>query len=72
VGKLSARVRDRLWERVTRELGPGRAVLVRAEANEQGYTVELAGWNDREVVDLDGFQLSRILKKGNHVRTTSY
>ena len=61
VGRIPARVRERLWDRVVSALGPGRALIVRPAANEQGFVFDLAGWTDRELVDLDGFQLSRIL-----------
>ena len=61
VGRLSARVRDRLWERVVHSLDTARAALVYSAAGEQGYTVTLAGDQRREVVDYDGFQLLRFL-----------
>lgn len=61
VGQLSGRVRDRLWERVIDNLEGGRAVMVAVKAGEQGFEIRMEGYGDRQVVDFDGIQLSRIL-----------
>lgn len=61
VGELSARVRTRLWQRVVKDLNGGRATMVCSRAGEQGYTIEMEGVGDRDVIDLDGIQLSRNL-----------
>lgn len=61
VGDLSSRVRDRLWERVLRSSGDGRAILVRSANNEQGYAFDLVGHTKRTVIDLDGFQITKLL-----------
>jgi len=65
VGELSARVRDRLWLRVVNACADGRAILVRSANNEQGYLFDLVGYSDREIVDLDGFQITRLLDNIN-------
>ncbi|NJQ14413.1 type I-E CRISPR-associated endoribonuclease Cas2e [Streptomyces bohaiensis] len=57
VGTLSARVRDELWRVVSASVGAGAAVLVHAEANEQGYALRTAGERRRVPVDLDGLTL---------------
>lgn len=60
VGDLSGRVRDRMWERVLSSSGSGRAILVRSANNEQGYVFDLVGHTKRTVVDLDGFQITKL------------
>lgn len=58
VGKLSRRVRERLWARVKELAGPGRALLVYQTRNEQGYTFETHD-HHWEPVDFDGVTLIR-------------
>ncbi|MFJ2645570.1 type I-E CRISPR-associated endoribonuclease Cas2e [Streptomyces sp. NPDC087420] len=57
VGTLSARVRDELWAVVAASVGPGAAVLVHPEANEQGFALRTAGDRRRTPVDFDGLAL---------------
>ncbi|MFD7506197.1 type I-E CRISPR-associated endoribonuclease Cas2e [Streptomyces sp. NPDC059850] len=57
VGTLSARVRDELWSVVSASIGPGAAVLIHPEANEQGFTLQTAGERRRVPVDFDGLAL---------------
>lgn len=59
VGKLSAMVRDRLWERVCEGTKGGSGILVHATDNEQGYAFRLHGTPSREVVDFEGLSLIR-------------
>lgn len=64
VGRVSAEVRDRLWERVINELArreaeSSAAVLVYAAQNEQGYEFRVHGDPDREVMDFEGLWLVR-------------
>ncbi|KAA8816155.1 type I-E CRISPR-associated endoribonuclease Cas2 [Bifidobacterium rousetti] len=56
VGKVSARVRDRLWERITDEIGDGKAVMIHPSNNEQGYKIKTynSEWSTR---DYDGLTL---------------
>lgn len=56
VGKVSARVRDLLWERVVDGVGRGRAILVHSARNEQGldFRVHNHEWH---TVDYDGISL---------------
>jgi|FLYL01.1.fsa_nt_gi CRISPR-associated protein Cas2 len=65
VGQLSGRVRDRLWTRVVDSLDGGRAVMVAVRAGEQGFEIRVEGFRDRQVVDFDGIQLTRILTVEN-------
>ena len=53
VGKVSARVRERLWKRILTEIGTGRAIMVFPVRNEQGFDFRLHNCS-RERVDLDG------------------
>lgn len=54
VGKVSARVRDELWD-ITRDgVKDGTALMVISARNEQGF--EIRNWGHRwEPVDIDGF-----------------
>ncbi len=53
VGRVSARVRDELWVRITRNINEGHAIMVYSVRNEQGFdfiTHNIAS----ERMDLDG------------------
>lgn len=56
VGQVSARVRDRLWERVCKECKSGRATMVYSVRNEQRYDFRIHNttW---EPIDFDGLKL---------------
>lgn len=56
VGQVSARVRDRLWERVTDTIKDGRATMVFNTNNEQrlDFRVHNSSW---EPIDFDGIKL---------------
>ena len=56
VGKQSARIRDKIWERVTANTKSGRSVMVYPTNNEQGFDFRVCGatW---EPVDYDGLKL---------------
>lgn len=56
VGRLSARVRENLWDLVVAERKQGKALLIYRTNNEQGYAVRSAGhkWNP---VELEGMTL---------------
>ncbi|ATU19686.1 type I-E CRISPR-associated endoribonuclease Cas2e [Bifidobacterium choerinum] len=58
VGHVSARVRDRLWERIVDTLKDGRAIMVFSARNEQhlDFRVFRSDW---QPVDCDGLQLIR-------------
>lgn len=62
VGTMSAMVRDKLWEKVTRESKSGRAVLLYPARNEQGFLVRTHGASRREVWEQEGLQLIRECK----------
>lgn len=57
VENYSVRVREKLWEVVTREVGAGNAVLAWTSANESGFEFVTVGENCRTPVNWDGLQL---------------
>lgn len=56
VGRVSARVRERLWERIVEHVKEGRVVMVYSARNEQGleFRVHQGNWLP---IDFDGLQL---------------
>lgn len=58
VGKVSARVRDELWNQVLTMVKDGRALMVHEEANEQGYSFR-SHRHHWDVVDVDGLTLMK-------------
>lgn len=56
VGKVSARVRELLWEQVHENIGVGRAVMTYSSNNEQGLEFKTIG-QEWEPVDFDGLEL---------------
>ena len=61
VGHYSARVRERLWLTIQREISPGNAVLAWAAPNDAGFDFETCGMNRRVPVELDGLKLCSFL-----------
>ncbi len=59
VGNLPARVRDKLWEKVEREVKEGSAVLLHSARTEQGFAVRCHGDRSRVPVDWEGLTLIR-------------
>ncbi|MEA4854194.1 MAG: type I-E CRISPR-associated endoribonuclease Cas2e [Christensenella sp.] len=55
-GNVNARIRDKLWERVTKEIGKGRAVMVFTARNEQHMDFRVCN-SDWEPIDFDGLKL---------------
>lgn len=56
VGRVSARVRDLLWERIVEGIGRGRAIMVYSARTEQRLAFRVHG-HDWEPVDFDGLSL---------------
>ena len=56
VGHVTARVRDRLWERITGQIRTGKAIMVYSARNEQhlAFKVHRSDWNP---VDCEGLAL---------------
>ncbi len=57
VGTYSIRVRERLWETIQKEIGPGNAVLAWAASNDAGFDFNTCGENRRIPVIIDGLKL---------------
>lgn len=62
VGNVSARVREKLWQKVCAKTGEGAAMLIWATNTEQGYRIDFWGDTSRRVYDWDGLQLITRLK----------
>ena len=61
VGKLSALVRGKLWEKIVKASDKGGGMLIYPNNNEQGYSVISFGGMRREIVDIEGLSLVRTL-----------
>jgi CRISPR-associated protein Cas2 len=57
VGNLPARVRDRLWERVLREVWEGSAVMLYSSRTEQGFSIRSRGDRRRNPLEFEGITL---------------
>ncbi|AEB11727.1 type I-E CRISPR-associated endoribonuclease Cas2e [Marinithermus hydrothermalis] len=57
VGRVSAMVRDLLWEKVVEKAGEGRCAMAYRTNNEQGFALKLHGYQDRSLRDFDGIVL---------------
>ncbi|HUT30844.1 MAG TPA: type I-E CRISPR-associated endoribonuclease Cas2e [Sedimentisphaerales bacterium] len=64
VGRISARVRDLLWERVDRSLKGGAALLIHDSDTEQGFAIRTNGATRRLIQDFEGL----LLPKSPHAR----
>jgi len=72
VGKVSALVRDKLWDRVVRSVAsikprksgrkPG-AIMVYTTNNEQGFSLRVAGDTNHNVADFEGLLLVQSPRK---------
>ena len=60
VGKISALVRDLLWDKVCRESRGGASLLVHAAEREQGFAIRIWGGPSRQVEDFEGLLLIRV------------
>lgn len=58
VGRLSARVREQLWELVRAYIGEGRALLIWSVRSEQHFAIASLG-HDRDPVDIEGCLVMR-------------
>ncbi len=57
VGKFSAKVREKLWESVTNNIGEGNAVMAWSTNTEAGYDLCTFGKNRRIPVKFEGMKL---------------
>lgn len=59
VGRLSARVRDKLWDMIVQSGRADGALMIYGAATEQRFRVRAWGETDREPVDFEGLTLIR-------------
>jgi len=57
VGRVSAVVRDALWDRATERAGSARVMQIWSASNEQGFMMRVYGLAATSVVDIDGLNL---------------
>ena len=57
VGKVSAMVRDRLWDKARLGAKTGAGMLLHSSQTEQGFTARSFGETTRELVDWEGLML---------------
>ena len=62
VGKISALVRDKLWDKTCKNIKKGGCILIFSTNNEQGYGVRTFGDTTRKVINYDGLNLVKQLK----------
>lgn len=63
VGHLSARVRDKLWEKCCQEKLIGGVTQIWSSNTEQRFRMRMCGSTQREIVEHDGLQLIRVPTK---------
>ena len=59
VGRVSAQVRDLLWEMVEDKLKNGGGFLIHQSDGEQGFSMRQTGVTKRELADFEGLTLIR-------------
>jgi CRISPR-associated protein Cas2 len=60
VGRTSALVRDKLWEKICSQAMEGGCLLVYSSDSEQGYRFRSHGVTSRKMVDFEGIFLARV------------
>ncbi len=60
VGQVSARVRDRLWQKCTQRKRGGGVVQIWRSNTEQGFKIRMSGDTSRELIETEGLQLIQI------------
>jgi CRISPR-associated protein Cas2 len=63
VGKVSAMVRDKLWEKCLRSIKKGSVVQLWSTNNEQGFSGRTYGDRTRELIDIEGLLLVRYVSE---------
>jgi CRISPR-associated protein Cas2 len=59
VGRVSARVRDLLWQRVCRSVKDGVAILIHQADTEQGFLIQTCGKTSKSIEDFEGILLAK-------------
>lgn len=65
VGKVSRRVREMLWETVSKGIEEGNAVMAWSTNTESGFDFLTLGANRRIPVDMDGIKLVSFLSEND-------
>jgi CRISPR-associated protein Cas2 len=65
VGDVSRRVREMIWDTVTKGSGEGNAVLAWSTNTESGFDFLTWGANRREPVEMDGIKLVSFLPENS-------
>lgn len=65
VGHLSARVRDKLWEKCLSTPQIGGVIQIWNTNTEQHFQMRMSGHTEREIIELEGLQLIRIPQRGS-------
>ena len=60
VGRVSAMVRERLWEKASRQAGEGGCVMIHTSSTEQGFKIRSWGRTARPIEDFEGLLLVRM------------
>jgi CRISPR-associated protein Cas2 len=60
VGRVSAMVRERLWEKACAQAREGGCVIIHSSDNEQGFKVRTRGRTARSIQDFEGLFLVRM------------
>jgi len=60
VGKVSAMVREKLWDKACKGARDGAAMILYSSNTEQGFSVRSHGDTSRTPVDMEGLMLIRI------------
>ena len=61
-GKVNVRIRELLWHRIVLLSETAGAVMLYNAPTEQGFEIRLHGEPRRQVIDLEGVQLIKIVK----------
>lgn len=72
VGHVSARVRDRLWEKCVERKRKGGVIQVWSSNTEQHFRLRMAGETSRELIEVEGLQLVEIpghFEKANRIQS---
>ena len=59
VGRVSARVRDLLWDKVTKSKRNGAALIVYQDTTEQGFSIKTSGRTSKIIEDFEGLLLPK-------------
>ena len=70
VGKLSAIVRDKLWQKAARGAKGGAGMLIFSSQTEQGFSMRMFGDTTRAMMDWEGLLLVHVPKRTRDQQNT--